>query len=150
MEFMENGDLWSFLKANPHQQMSSFFQWGVEIAKGMEYLHNNDVLHRDLALRNILLSKNLVAKIGDFGMSKALVGPSVLFSCEYLPWYWLPPECWNGEEGTKATDVWSFGITLWEMLTLQKPYHGKSIDYLRDILKHQHQVDSFFHFNFPF
>jgi len=150
MEFLENGDLRSFLNSNPNQQSSTIFQWGVQIAKGMEYLHNNGILHRNLALRNILLSKKLVAKIGDFGMSKSPADPSEMFASVNFPLYWLPPECWRGAELSKEADVWSFGVTLWEMITLQKPYRGKTIDDLIHSLKHQHQVDDLFHFNFPF
>jgi len=95
-------------------------RFAIDIANGMEYIESKHVVHGDLATRNILLDENFTCKIGDFGLSRKLYEYQkyVKTSHEPLPWKWMAPESLAKMEFTSKSDVWSYGITLWEAYSL--------------------------------
>ena len=85
-----------------------------------EYLASLGIVHRDLACRNILIGENKVLKISDFGMSRFVGGSSDVYvktSKGRLPWKWMAIESIVNREFTTASDVWSYGVALWEIAT---------------------------------
>lgn len=133
MELMENGDLKTYLRKIRDTQMvpnaSRIMRMAAEIADGMAYLESKKFVHRDLAARNCMVSKDLVCKIGDFGMARDIyetdyykIGKKGL-----LPIRWMAPENLSDGVFTSDSDVWSFGVVLYEILTLAEiPYQGFS------------------------
>uniref|UniRef100_A0A674CSF7 receptor protein-tyrosine kinase n=1 Tax=Salmo trutta TaxID=8032 RepID=A0A674CSF7_SALTR len=109
-EFMENGALDSFLRQNDGQftviQLVGMMRG---ISAGMKYLSEMNYVHRDLAARNILVNSNLVCKVSDFGLS------------------WTAPEAIAYRKFTSASDVWSYGIVMWEVMSFgERPYWDMS------------------------
>ncbi|XP_056603963.1 NT-3 growth factor receptor isoform X2 [Triplophysa dalaica] len=137
-EYMKHGDLNKFLRAHgpdamilvdghPMQSngdlgLSQMLHIGTQIAAGMVYLSSQHFVHRDLATRNCLVGNGLLVKIGDFGMSRDI------YSSDYyrvgghtmLPIRWMPPESIMYRKFSTESDVWSFGVILWEIFTYGK------------------------------
>lgn len=101
--------------------------WSREVVSGMEFLAEKRIVHADLAARNVLLTSDKTAKISDFGLSRRLYNYSqyVKKQQEPLPWRWMAPESLRLLEFNESSDVWAFGVTLWEILTFGAvPYQG--------------------------
>uniref|UniRef100_A0A8C2BHB5 Tyrosine-protein kinase receptor n=1 Tax=Cyprinus carpio TaxID=7962 RepID=A0A8C2BHB5_CYPCA len=137
-EYMKHGDLNKFLRAhgpdamilvdgqplqtNGELGMSQMLHIASQIVSGMVYLASQHFVHRDLATRNCLVGNGLLVKIGDFGMSRDI------YSTDYyrvgghtmLPIRWMPPESIMYRKFTTESDVWSFGVILWEIFTYGK------------------------------
>ncbi|XP_056460649.1 ephrin type-B receptor 1-like [Gadus chalcogrammus] len=132
-EFMENGALDSFLRRNdgtfPVIQLVGMLRG---IASGMRYLAEMSYVHRDLAARNILVNSNLVCKVSDFGLSRYLEedasDPTYTSSLGgKIPVRWTAPEAIAYRKFTSASDVWSYGIVTWEVMSYgERPYWDMS------------------------
>ncbi|GLD74133.1 ephrin type-B receptor 4 [Lates japonicus] len=132
-EFMENGALDSFLRLNDSQftpiQLVGMLRG---IASGMKYLAEMSYVHRDLAARNILINSNLVCKVSDFGLSRFLQenssDPTYTSSLGgKIPIRWTAPEAIAFRKFTSASDVWSYGIVMWEVMSFgERPYWDMS------------------------
>ncbi|PIO40536.1 Ephrin type-B receptor 4 [Aquarana catesbeiana] len=132
-EYMENGALDSFLRANDGQftpiQLVGMLRG---IASGMRYLAEMNYVHRDLAARNILVNSNLVCKVSDFGLSRFLQEGSTdptYTSClgGKIPIRWTAPEAIAFRKFTSASDVWGYGIVMWEVMSFgERPYWDMS------------------------
>ncbi|XP_057588038.1 ephrin type-A receptor 1 isoform X1 [Hippopotamus amphibius kiboko] len=125
-EFMENGALDAFLREREDQlvpgQLVAMLQG---IASGMNYLSDHNYVHRDLAARNILVSQNLCCKVSDFGLTRLLDNFDGTYETQggKIPIRWTAPEAIAHRMFTTASDVWSFGIVMWEVLSFgAKPY----------------------------
>ncbi|XP_033332193.1 insulin receptor isoform X1 [Megalopta genalis] len=141
MELMENGDLKTYLRKIRDRpdlvpDACGIMRMAAEIADGMAYLESKKYVHRDLAARNCMVSKDLVCKIGDFGMARDI------YETDYykigrkglLPIRWMAPENLSDGMFTSDSDVWSFGVVLYEILTLaEMPYQGFSNE---EVLSH--------------
>ncbi|KAM4020031.1 epithelial discoidin domain-containing receptor 1 isoform 4-T5 [Anomaloglossus baeobatrachus] len=140
-EYMENGDLNQFLTAHelseedermedghnpPSISYPSLLHVALQICSGMKYLSSLNFVHRDLASRNCLVGENLTIKIADFGMSRNLYAGDYyrIQGRAVLPIRWMAWECILMGKFTTASDVWAFGVTLWEifMLCKEQPY----------------------------
>ncbi|XP_069938737.1 uncharacterized protein [Cherax quadricarinatus] len=139
-EYMAYGDLAEVLRScnkqfysneSPIKSLSKedLLNMSVQIASGMEYLSSQHFVHRDLACRNCLVGDNLTVKISDFGMSRDV------YTCDYykvggsrmLPVRWMAHESIMYGKFTLESDVWSFGVVLWEIYSFGKqPYYGNS------------------------
>ncbi|XP_026183873.1 ephrin type-B receptor 4a [Mastacembelus armatus] len=132
-EYMENGALDSFLRLNDSQftpiQLVGMLRG---IASGMKYLAEMSYVHRDLAARNILINSNLVCKVSDFGLSRFLQenssDPTYTSSLGgKIPIRWTAPEAIAFRKFTSASDVWSYGIVMWEVMSFgERPYWDMS------------------------
>ncbi|XP_064817018.1 mast/stem cell growth factor receptor kita-like, partial [Oncorhynchus masou masou] len=104
--------------------------FSYQVAKGMEYITSKNCIHRDLAARNILLTQGRVAKICDFGLARDITTDSnyVLRGNARLPVKWMSPESIFDGVYTLESDVWSYGILLWEIFSLgSSPYPGMQV-----------------------
>ncbi|XP_035290630.1 tyrosine-protein kinase receptor UFO [Anguilla anguilla] len=144
LPFMKHGDLHSYLLYSrlgdspvflPSQMLVKFM---TDIARGMEYLSNKNFIHRDLAARNCMLNENMTVCVADFGLSKKIYNGDYYRQgrISKMPVKWIAIESLADRVYTTKSDVWSFGVTMWEIATRgQTPYPGvensEIYDYLR-------------------
>ncbi|XP_061552605.1 ephrin type-A receptor 2 [Phycodurus eques] len=130
-EYMENGALDRYLR-DRDGEISSFQLVGMlrGIAAGMKYLSDMSYVHRDLAARNILINNTLECKVSDFGLSRVLEDdPEGTYTTSggKIPIRWTAPEAIAYRKFTSASDVWSFGIVMWEVMAFgERPYWDMS------------------------
>lgn len=123
---MRNGDFISW-----GIDLNLMLEMGREIASGMAFLTSKNIVHRDLAARNILVAKSeeqkLIMKIADFGLARDVTTKLYYrkVTSGKLPIKWMAPEAIFERIFSPASDVWSFGVVLWEILTLAKSPYGK-------------------------
>ncbi|XP_018555185.1 ephrin type-A receptor 7 isoform X7 [Lates calcarifer] len=131
IEYMENGSLDAFLRKHDGQftviQLVGMLRG---IAAGMRYLSDMGYVHRDLAARNILVNSNLVCKVSDFGLSRVIDDdPEAVYTTTggKIPVRWTAPEAIQYRKFTSASDVWSYGIVMWEVMSYgERPYWDMS------------------------
>ncbi|CAI9721227.1 serine serine/threonine-protein kinase Nek11 isoform X1 [Octopus vulgaris] len=128
-EYCEGGDLDQYIekcvRAKNTISVKQTLDWFIQILLGVNYIHSRHILHRDLKSRNIFL-KNGIIKIGDFGISRILAGPSDYASTFIGTPYYMSPEVLKHEGYNCKADIWSIGCILFDMCALEHPFTGES------------------------
>ncbi|CAL8116303.1 unnamed protein product [Orchesella dallaii] len=120
-------------------------KWAKDIAEGMDFLESRRVIHGDLAARNVLLTEDRIAKITDFGLSRQLYNYSIYVKTQNspLPWRWLSLEAIMDMSFSTQSDIWSYGVTLWELFQLgETPWseYKFCLDFVKE-LKHGKRLE---------
>ncbi|VDO96491.1 unnamed protein product [Heligmosomoides polygyrus] len=127
MELAPLGELRQYLQSNRATlTLTSLFLYSLQVARAVAYLHEQSLVHRDIAARNVLVSNPKCVKLTDFGLSRALDYDAVYTASRgKLPIKWLAPESINYREFSMASDIWMYGVCIWEILSWgAKPWQG--------------------------
>ncbi|XP_024622290.1 tyrosine-protein kinase Fes/Fps isoform X3 [Neophocaena asiaeorientalis asiaeorientalis] len=139
MELVQGGDFLTFLRTEGARlRVKTLLQMVGDAAAGMEYLESKCCIHRDLAARNCLVTEKNVLKISDFGMSREEADGIYAASggLKQVPVKWTAPEALNYGRYSSESDVWSFGILLWETFSLgASPYPNLSNQQTREFVE---------------
>nr|XP_006813566.1 PREDICTED: receptor tyrosine-protein kinase erbB-4-like [Saccoglossus kowalevskii] len=138
-QLMPLGALLDYVREHKSKVSSQhLLNWCTQIAKGMVYLEEKRLVHRDLAARNVLVESPMKVKITDFGLAKFIEINEEEYTAAggKMPIKWLALECITHRRFTPQSDVWSFGVTVWELMTFGgKPYEGVSARDVPDLLE---------------
>ena len=124
-EYVDGGDLASYishLKSPPPKNL--FLDWMIQLCVGISYIHSKKIIHRDLKPSNIFLTKSLMIKIGDFGISRMLNFTWEKASTFTGTMQYISPEILENKPYSFKTDIFSLGILLYELVSLKKPFDG--------------------------
>ncbi|XP_074572426.1 serine/threonine-protein kinase STY46-like [Curcuma longa] len=121
-EFMSRGSVYDYLhKHKGLFKLPTLLRVAIDVSKGMNYLHQNNIIHRDLKAANLLMDENEVIKVADFGVARVKAESGVM-TAETGTYRWMAPEVIEHKPYDHKADVFSFGIVLWELLTAKLPY----------------------------
>ncbi|KAM3711535.1 hypothetical protein ACB098_01G116900 [Castanea mollissima] len=121
-EYMPGGSLYDYLHKNHNiLELSQLLKFAIDVCKGMEYLHQNNIIHRDLKTANLLMDTQKVVKVADFGVARFQNQGGVM-TAETGTYRWMAPEVINHQPYDQKADVFSFAIVLWELVTAKVPY----------------------------
>uniref|UniRef100_A0A674BGX0 non-specific protein-tyrosine kinase n=1 Tax=Salmo trutta TaxID=8032 RepID=A0A674BGX0_SALTR len=126
-ELMEKGNLLNFLRGSEGSLLDlvSLADMAAQVADGMAYLEQQNSIHRDLAARNVLVGENYICKVADFGLARIIKEPFYVSEDKKIPYKWSSPEAISHGRFSNKSDVWSFGVLLYEILTYGGiPYPG--------------------------
>ncbi|XP_078104280.1 serine/threonine-protein kinase Nek4 isoform X2 [Sander vitreus] len=132
MGFCEGGDLYHLLKRQkgellPERQV---VEWFVQIAMALQYLHERNILHRDLKTQNIFLTKTNIIKVGDLGIARVLENQNDMASTLIGTPYYMSPELFSNKPYNHKSDVWALGCCVYEMSTLKHAFNAKDMNSL--------------------
>ncbi|CAL1412767.1 unnamed protein product [Linum trigynum] len=121
-EYMPGGSLYDYLHENHKTlKLPQLLKFAIDVSKGMEYLHQNNIIHRDLKTANLLMDTDNVVKVADFGVARFQNQGGVM-TAETGTYRWMALEVINHQPYDQKADVFSFAIVLWELLTSKVPY----------------------------
>ena len=125
MELVEGITLKNFIEKKGHLEVKEATGIAIQIARGMEAAHNNHIIHRDIKPQNIIISKDGKVKVTDFGIAKATTSNTITSNAMGSVYY-ISPEQARGGYSDEKSDIYSLGVTLYEMLTGQVPFSGEN------------------------
>ncbi|KAM1233910.1 hypothetical protein ACFX13_003635 [Malus domestica] len=121
-EYMPGGSVYDYLhKQKGVFKLPSLLKVAIDVSKGMTYLHQNNIIHRDLKAANLLMDENEVVKVADFGVAR-VKSQSGVMTAETGTYRWMAPEVIEHKPYDHKADIFSFGVVLWELLTGKLPY----------------------------
>ncbi|XP_014663511.1 PREDICTED: focal adhesion kinase 1-like [Priapulus caudatus] len=127
MELARHGEMRAYLQSNKHRlDLTTLIMYAYQLSTALSYLESKKFVHRDIAARNVLVSSQDCVKLGDFGLSRWVEDQSYYKASKgKLPIKWMAPESINFRRFTTASDVWMFGVCMWEVMMLGvKPFQG--------------------------
>ncbi|KAM7479484.1 hypothetical protein LguiA_027697 [Lonicera macranthoides] len=121
-EYMSGGSVYDYIhKQKGTFKLPSLLKIAIDVSKGMNYLHQQNIIHRDLKAANLLMDENEVVKVADFGVARVKAQSGVM-TAETGTYRWMAPEVIEHKPYDHKADIFSFGVVLWELLTGKLPY----------------------------
>ncbi|XP_036891109.1 tyrosine-protein kinase ABL2 isoform X11 [Sturnira hondurensis] len=144
-EYMPHGNLLDYLRECSREEVTAvvLLYMATQISSAMEYLEKKNFIHRDLAARNCLVGENHVVKVADFGLSRLMTGDTyTAHAGAKFPIKWTAPESLAYNTFSIKSDVWAFGVLLWEIATYgMSPYPGIDLSQVYDLLEKGYRME---------
>ncbi|KAG7480444.1 hypothetical protein MATL_G00056130 [Megalops atlanticus] len=144
-EFMTCGNMLDYLRECNHDDVNAvvLLYMTTQISSAMEYLESKNFIHRDLAARNCLVGENHLVKVADFGLSRLMTGDTYTARAgAKFPIKWTAPESLAYNKFSIKSDVWAFGVLLWEIATYgMSPYPGIDLSQVYELLEKDYRMD---------